>query len=94
MTKSKPVPKFKNEDAERKFWAVRDVTDYADWKEARRVRFPNLKATLRTISVRVPEHLIGDLKALANERDIPYQALLKQFLAERVEKEWRHRRAA
>lgn len=94
MAKFKRIPKFKNEDEERKFWAAHDVTDYVDWKSARRVRFPNLKPTLRTISIRLPEHLIGDLKALGNEKDIPYQALLKQFVAERVEREWRHHRAA
>lgn len=94
MAKFKRIPKFKSEDKEREFWATHDVTDYVDWKAARRVRFPNLKPTLRTISIRLPEHLIGDLKALGNERDIPYQALLKQFVAERVEQEWRHHRAA
>ena len=94
MARVKQLPKFRNEDEEREFWARHDVTDYVDWRFARRVRFPNLKPTLRTISVRLPEHLIGDLKALANEWDVPYQALLKQFLAERVIQEWRHRRAA
>lgn len=63
-------------------------------KDFVRVRFPHLRPTLRTISIRLPEYLIGDLKVLANERDIPYQALLKQFLVERVEKEWRRHRAA
>ena len=94
MKHSKSIPQFRNEDEERKFWATHDVTDYVDWKSARRVRFSNLKPTLRTISIRLPEYLIGDLKALANERDIPYQALLKQLLAERVEREWRQHRAA
>lgn len=94
MSGFKRIPKFKNEDAEREFWATHDVTDYVDWRSARRVRFPNLKPTLRTISIRLPEHLIGDLKALGNKRDIPYQALLKQFVAERVEQEWRRYRAA
>lgn len=94
MAKYKRIPKFKSEDQEREFWTTHDVTDYADWKSARRVRFPKLKPSLRTISVRLPEHLIGDLKTLAHERDIPYQALLKQLLAERVSEEWRHRRAA
>ena len=94
MAKMKRLPKFRSEDEEREFWARHDVTDYVDWRSARRVRFPNLKPTLRTISIRLPEHLIGDLKVLANERDIPYQALLKQFLAERLVQEWRHRRAA
>lgn len=94
MAKFKKIPKFKNEDEERAFWATHDLTDYLDWTKARRVRFPNLKPTLRTISIRLPEHLIGDLKALGNERDIPYQALLKQFVAERVEQEWHRHRAA
>lgn len=92
MDKSKRPPKFKNEDEEREFWATHDATDYVDWESARRVRFPNLKPTLRTISVRLPEHLIGDLKALGNERDIPYQVLLKQFVAERVQEEFKKRR--
>ncbi|MBI4227350.1 MAG: BrnA antitoxin family protein [Candidatus Omnitrophica bacterium] len=94
MSKLKQIPKFRSEDEEREFWATHDTTDYVDWRSARRVQFPNLKPTLRTISVRLPEHLIGGLKALANERDIPYQALLKQFLAERMREEWRRRRAA
>ena len=94
MNKRKPIPRFKNENAERGFWAKHDATDYVDLKSGFRARFPNLKPTLRTISIRLPEHLIGDLRALANERDIPYQALLKQFLAERVEREWRRHHAA
>lgn len=94
MRELKRIPRFKNEDRERKFWSRHDVTDYVDLKAAVRMRLPNLKPTLKTISVRLPEHLIWDLKALANERDIPYQALLKQFLAERVNQEWRHRRVA
>ena len=91
MSKHKQIPKFKSEDEERKFWAKHDVVDYADLKSARKVRFPNLKPSLRTISIRLPEHLIEELKGLANERDIPYQALLKQFLIERVNNEWRQR---
>ena len=94
MRKPKRIPKFKNEDAEREFWATHDTTDYVDWKSARRVRFPNLKPTLRTISIRLPEYLIGDLKVLGNQRDIPYQALLKQFVVERVEREFQKRRSA
>jgi len=71
MAKRKKIPKFKSEDAERKFWAKHDVVDYVDLKAARAVRFPNLKPSLRTISIRLPEHLIEELKSLANERDIP-----------------------
>ena len=91
MGKVKKIPKFKNEDEERRFWAKHDITGYTDPNLARRVHFPNLKSSLRTISIRLPEHLIADLKALAHERDIPYQALLKQFLIERVNREWRER---
>lgn len=93
MKTPKRIPKFKNEDQERKFWAKHDITDYIDPKSAKRVHFENLKPSLRTISIRLPEHLIGELKALANERDIPYQALMKQFLAERLTQEWRERAA-
>lgn len=94
VKKYKRIPRFKNEDEEREFWATHDVTDFVDPKSARRVYFPNLKPTLRTISVRVPEYLIWELKTLANERDIPYQALLKNLLAERVDEELRKRRRA
>ena len=93
MSKRKKIRKFKSEEQERDFWAKNDVTDYTELRLAERAQFPNLKPSLRTISIRLPEHLIGDLKALANERDIPYQALLKQFLAERVHKEWRQHAA-
>ncbi|MBI3333157.1 MAG: BrnA antitoxin family protein [Candidatus Omnitrophica bacterium] len=90
----KEVPRFKTEDEERAFWATHDLTDFVDPKSARRVHFPNLKPTLRTISIRLPEFLIWELKELANERDVPYQALLKNLLAERVEEELRKRRRA
>jgi len=93
MAKPKKIPKFKNEDEERAFWAKHDIMDYVDLQSVRAVRFPNLKPSLRNISIRLPEHLIEELKTLANERDIPYQALLKQFLAERVNQEWRRRAA-
>jgi predicted DNA binding CopG/RHH family protein len=85
--KKKPIPQFQNEDEEREFWAANDSTDYIDWKKARRMTFPNLKPSTRTISVRLPESLLDDLKTLANKRDVPYQSLLKIFLAERIEKE-------
>jgi len=89
----KKIPHFKNEDEEREFWAKHDTTDYVDFSQGKRVKFPNLKPTLRTISLRLPEYLLHDLKALANEKDVPYQSLLKIFLAERLEKEWRDRAA-
>ncbi len=93
MSRIKKRPVFKNEDQERVFWAKHDITDYADMDRGQRVHFANLKPSLKTISIRLPQHLVEDLKALANERDIPYQALLKQFLIERVNREWRERAA-
>jgi len=83
----KPAPIFSSEEDERKFWAKHDSTEYVDWAAARRRSFPNLRQTLRTISLRLPESMIGHLKVLANKRDIPYQSLLKQFLAERLQRE-------
>ena len=85
--KRKPLPKFLSEEQERKFWAEHDSADFVDWSSAERRAFPALRPTLRTISLRLPESMIGHLKVLANKRDIPYQSLLKQFLAERLERE-------
>jgi predicted DNA binding CopG/RHH family protein len=87
----KPIPKFKSEDEEREFWATHDSVDYVDWGRAKFGSFPNLKPSTRTISLRLPESLIENLKVLANKRDVPYQSLLKIFLAERVEQELGHR---
>ena len=83
----KKVPKFANEDAEREFWAEHDSSEYIDWSKAKRVIFPNLKPSTKTISLRLPESLLDQLKLLAHKRDVPYQSLLKVFLAERVEQE-------
>jgi len=89
----KPIPEFKSESEEFEFWsstgAAADSTGYLDWSKAKRTRLPNLKPSLRTISVRLPVAMIEDLKILANERDVPYQSLLKVFLAERLEAERR-----
>lgn len=87
--KKKKIPKFRNEDEERDFWASHDSTEYIDWSEARNVTMPKLKPTLKTISIRLPEIMIEELKLLANKRDVPYQSLVKIFLAERVEQELR-----
>jgi predicted DNA binding CopG/RHH family protein len=93
----KAIPKFKNEDAEFEFWSAKgagaDSSGFVDWSKAKRAKLPNLKPTLRTISVRLPVAMIEDLKILANKRDVPYQSLLKVFLAERLEQERRLRRA-
>ncbi len=85
----KQIPEFDSEQEEREFWSSHDSADYVDWAGAQRVVLPNLKATTRSISVRLPEHLIDSLKSLANKRDVPYQSLLKMFLSERVERELR-----
>ena len=93
----KKIPEFKSEEEEFEFWSSKgagaDSTKYVDWSKAKRARLPNLKPTLRTISVRLPVAMIEDLKILANQRDVPYQSLLKVFLAERLEKERALRRA-
>jgi predicted DNA binding CopG/RHH family protein len=83
----KKLPEFKNEDAERKFWATADSTEYVDWQSAKRKNLVQLKPSLKTISLRLPVSMIEDLKVLANRRDVPYQSLLKVFLAERLARE-------
>jgi predicted DNA binding CopG/RHH family protein len=87
--KKKQVPEFRSEDQERRFWAENDSTEFIDWAAASRRKLPNLRPSLRTISLRLPVSMIEDLKVLANKRDVPYQSLLKVFLAERLEKERR-----
>ena len=87
MNRLKKIPKFKNEAEETEFWATHDSTEYVDYSTAKRVVFPNLKLSTKTISIRLPESLIEHLKLLANKRDVPYQSLLKMFLSEKVEEE-------
>jgi predicted DNA binding CopG/RHH family protein len=89
MCSLKKVPKFKTEAAEHEFWATHDSTEYVDYSRAKRVTFPHLKPSTATISLRLPQSLLDHLRQLANERDVPYQTLLKVFLAERVERELR-----
>jgi len=83
----KPIPEFANEDEERDFWANHDSADYVDWSRAEHAIFPNLKPTTRSISIRVPESMLDELKLLANKRDVPYQSLIKMFLRERIDAE-------
>ena len=85
----KPIPRFKSEEEEREFWATHDSTEYLDWSRAKRATFPKLKPSTQTISLRLPEWLVENLKMLANKRDVPYQSLLEVFLAERIEQELR-----
>ena len=80
----KPVPEFRSEAEERAFWEKHDTADYLDWSRAEVAQFPNLKLSTSTISLRLPAQLLADLKRLANKRDVPYQSLLKVYLAERV----------
>jgi predicted DNA binding CopG/RHH family protein len=87
----KPLPAFNSDGEERDFWGNEDSTEYVDWAKAKRVAFPNLKPSVRTISVRLPVMMIARLKMLAHQRDVPYQSLLKIFLAERLERENRKR---
>ncbi len=88
MSKKK-LPKFRDEDQEREFWSKADSTDYVAWDDAKRVVLPRLKPSQKTISLRLPAMMLAELKRLANKRDVPYQSLLKIFLAERLDRELR-----
>jgi predicted DNA binding CopG/RHH family protein len=81
----KQIPKFKNEDEERDFWAKADSSKYFDWSKAEEVIFPNLKPSTESISLRLPSILLANIKQLANKKDVPYQSLMKIFLAEKVD---------
>lgn len=81
---TKTIPRFASEAEERAFWEKHDSTDYLDWSKARRVVLPNLKPTTRTISLRLPQHLLDSIKAAANARDVPYQSLIKVWLQEKL----------
>lgn len=85
--KLKPIPKFKNEDEERDFWATADTSEYFDWSKTEEAIFPNLKPSTETISLRLPQYLLWRIKELANAKDVPYQSLMKIFLADRVQQE-------
>ena len=85
MSKLERVPDFKSEAEERKFWETHDSSDYVDWSKAERVRFPNLKPSTTAISIRLPSALLEQIKIAANKRDVPYQSLIKMWLAEKVE---------
>jgi predicted DNA binding CopG/RHH family protein len=90
----KAIPRFSTEDDERQFWAGHDTVNYFDWSKAVRATFPELRPSTATISLRLPSSMLEELKALANERDVPYQSLLKVFLAERIANERGMRRKA
>ena len=84
MNKNRKIPKFKTVAEERKFWETNNSEDYVDWEKAERVSMPNLKPSTKTISLRLPEGLLESIKIEANKRDVPYQSLIKAWLAEDV----------
>ena len=84
MKKNKIIPDFKNEDAEREFWSTHSPLDYFDTKEFKRASFPRLKPSVKSISIRLPEDLLAELKTLANKKDVPYQSLVKIYLARQI----------
>jgi predicted DNA binding CopG/RHH family protein len=86
MSKAKTkIPAFKSEAEERAFWEKHDSTDYVDWSKAKKAIMPNLKPTTTTISLRLPEALLDRIKIEANKRDMPYQSLIKAWLAQDIE---------
>ena len=90
MKKYKNIPQFNSEKEEREFWANHDSSEFIDWKKSERAVFPNLKPSTKTISLRLPEYILDELKMLARKRDVPYQSLIKIFLKERLNQELRH----
>lgn len=88
MSKSpKTVPKFRNEAEERRFWETHDSSDFVDWSKAKRARLPNLKPSTTSISLRLPVTLLDRIKVAANKRDVPYQSLIKTWLAEKTDEQ-------
>jgi predicted DNA binding CopG/RHH family protein len=85
--KEQQIPRFQSEEEEREFWATHDATDFIDFSHAQQALAPNLKPTLKTISIRLPEPLLESIKVLAHKRDVPYHSLMKMLLAEGIERE-------
>ena len=83
----KPIPEFESEEEEQEFWATHDSADYLDWSQAEKAVFPKLKPSTKTISLRMSEAMLNELRLLANKHDIPYQSLIKVFLRERIDDE-------
>lgn len=86
--KTKAIPEFSSEEEERAFWANHDSVEYLDWAQSRPSAFPKLRPTLQTISIRLPVHMLNDIKTLASKRDVAYQSLMKTMLAESVKREF------
>jgi predicted DNA binding CopG/RHH family protein len=87
MKKLKKIPDFKTESEERNFWKRHDSAGYIDWNKAKKIAFPNLKPSVKSISLRLPESMINELKVLANKKDVPYQSLMKIYLSEKIGEE-------
>ena len=87
--KFKNIPTFKNEEEERNFWANADSSEYLNWNDGEVTSFPKLKPSTKTISLRIPETMLNELRTIANKRDVPYQSLIKVFLKERINSEFR-----
>jgi hypothetical protein len=83
----KEIPKFNSEDEERAFWSTADSTEYIDWSKAKERSLPNLKPTLRTISISLPEFVVAELTRLAQKRAVSYESLLKTYLVDRIQAE-------
>jgi len=86
----KPMPRFRNERDEREFWSTHDTTDYIDFSKPNRadIEFdPGIEAPVKSISLRLPREMLNQLKVLANKKDIPYQSLIKVYLAEKIAEE-------
>jgi len=90
MNRLKKIPIFKTEDEEREFWSKNDSSEYVEWEKAERVIFPKLKPSTRTISLRLPDYILDEIKMLAHKKDVPYQSLIKMFLHDRLNQELRH----
>jgi predicted DNA binding CopG/RHH family protein len=86
-TEFKEIPDFKDEEEERAFWATHDSSEYIDWDSAESAILPQLKPSTKTISLRLPEAMLDELRVIANKRDVPYQSLIKVFLKERIDQE-------
>lgn len=80
-----PIPAFKTEAEEKVFWESNDSTKFIDWKTAQKVKLPNLRPSTKTISLRLPQHLLDGIKVAANARDVPYQSLIKVWLKEKLQ---------
>ena len=92
MKKLKEIPTFKNLSEEREFWRTHDSADYIDWSKAKNAYFPSLKPSTKTISLRLPESLLNEIKILANKEDVPYQSLMKILLMQGIKNEHEHQK--